>query len=140
MSCVPVERRGATAIHVRNRGMQHVGLISLPLRCLIGDRFGRDTFQGNGSTAVLQNRRLFADRRTVGHLCGTRGTFMGHVNWRSPYSLSLCPFSTDHHAYACNPGSRYVTPKKVNITTTKPRIAKYAARRPLQPRVMRMCR
>ena len=44
------------------------------------------------------------------------------------------------HAYACKPGSKYVTPRKVKITTANPKIAKYAARRPRQPRVMRIWR
>src|SRR5215471_217613 len=43
-------------------------------------------------------------------------------------------------AYECSPGNRYVTPKNVNITTANPRMAKYAARRPRQPRVIRICR
>ncbi len=42
--------------------------------------------------------------------------------------------------YACIPGSRYVTPKNVKITTANPRIANQAARRPRHPRVIRICK
>src|SRR5580704_18325130 len=57
----------------------------------------------------------------------------------SPQHRSVQPWSSPH-AYACKPGSRYVTPRKVKITTPKPRMAKYAALRPRQPRVIRICK
>ncbi len=55
-------------------------------------------------------------------------------------SSDPCPPALIPHAYACKPGSKYVTPRKVKITTPNPRMAKYAALRPRHPRVIRICK
>ena len=84
-------------------------------RCLgdvrIGDERSRCT---NCITSLLM--------RAAKHLKAgeARNWFVGPTAVPVPCSSA----SGDPHAYACKPGSRYVTPRKVKITTPNPRMAK----------------
>ena len=86
-----------------------------------------------GGTGLLGNQFVELKSNLLG---GVR--FPAHLDhWHHWIKLRV-QFEVIRYAYACMPGNRYVTPKNVNITTANPKIAKYAARRPRQPRVIRI--
>ena len=81
---------------------------------------------------ILNRFRFRADRRESAVFrtarAGTERTLPSWLNsvgfGQFGFGNSDSSFYGQSQAYACNPGSRYVTPKKVNITTANPRIAK----------------